>query len=105
MNKACKECGLKQQGVHRRFKRHPELYNLVDHQAVVDDDRQEEEAAMDIEELDVSVYGNGRGRRLDLPEDMESALAKQIGLAISRLNAPTTRELLRVLVKEVCLLS
>ena len=92
MNKAAISCGLLQATVHARFKKFPHLYNLQN---------EDEEEEMDIDELDVSIYNHGRGRPNDLPEDMEAALAKEIEKAIRGLNAPTTRAVLKILVKKV----
>ena len=104
MNKACQENGLLQATVHARFKKHPELYDIVKGNREMEDEEvqgdEEDEEAEDLEQMDVSEFGRGRGRKPDLPDDVEEAIARQIAKQIRRNNAPTNREILRNLVKQ-----
>lgn len=107
MHKACVLAGLKQQTVYSRFKKNPLLYEIVFRRAEIADamgEEEDEDAPDAIDEVDVAALSRGRGRKNDVPLDVEEAIARKICKAIQRLNAPTTFAIIKKLVQKVCLL-
>jgi hypothetical protein len=102
MNKACRLVGMKQQTVFARFKKFPYLKEVVEGRAEYQEQEDEDEEEDQIEELDMDQFARGRGRKNDVPEDVESAIARKIEKAIMRMNAPSTFAILKKLVQKVC---
>jgi hypothetical protein len=103
MNKACRLAGMKQQTVFSRFQKFPHLKEVVAGRAEIPDgeNNEQEEENDEIEEMDMDQFARGRGRKNDVPFDVEAAIARKIEKAIARMNAPTTFAILKKLVQKV----
>lgn len=102
LNKAALSVGIAESTIRTRFSKYPELHDVVNKRLALDDDSDAEADDEQQMVLDAGKLSRGRGRPLDIPVDVEAALAKKVQRAIQRLNAPTTRKILRTFVKEVC---
>ena len=91
MNKAALACGMRQSTVHARFRKHPELWERVRH-GDEDDDGEDDVC---------EGLSRGRGRPLDLPRDVDNALANEVERAIAEQHAPTGYAVLQQLVRKV----
>ena len=95
MNKAALACGMRQSTVHARFRKHPELWERVKHT------NDEDEGSGNDEDDVCEGLSRGRGRPLDLPRDVDDALAKEVERAIAEQHAPTGYAVLQQLVRKV----